>query len=222
MYAESLAVLAIGSVSGFRHALEADHLAAVTTLTARQPSLVAASRLGIAWGLGHGASIGGVALLVVLLDFQLPESVARLAELAVALLLLWLGADTLRRSSRLPRLGAARSTPRADENDDGADAPARGTRRSFGFGLVHGLAGSGAVIVLLMAASSGRGARVAYFLAFSAGTLLGMLLVTLLIALAARAAGPRGRWLTGLQVATSLASLVIGCWLAYRVVAPGT
>lgn len=214
MTLDALAVLAIGGVSGFRHALEADHLAAVTTLTARQSSLLAASRLGLAWGLGHSASIGAVALLLVVLDVPLPEPMTRLAEMGVALLLILLGLDFLRRSWTLVHRGAAQA---AAEPHAVHDSPSRGTHRSFGFGLMHGLAGSGAVIVLLMAASEGRATRLGYFLTFSAGTIAGMVAVTLLVATAARAAGRRGSWLERLQLATSLASVAVGCWLAYRV-----
>lgn len=214
MSVDGLAVLAIGGISGLRHALEADHLAAVTTLTARQSSLLSAARLGIAWGLGHSASIGAVALLLVAFDFPLPDPLTRWAEMAVALLLILLGLDFLRRSWRLLRRGAT-----SEHGHDHAvhDPPRRGLHRSFGFGLVHGLAGSGAVIVLLMAASEGRATRLGYFFTFTAGTILGMVAVTLLVATAARAAGRRGSWLERLQMATSLASVAIGCWLAFRV-----
>jgi sulfite exporter TauE/SafE len=94
----------------------------------------------------------------------------------------------------------------------GADA-----RRSLGFGLLHGLAGSAAILVLLVGAAPTRGAQVAYFSAFGVGTMLGMLAVSAALATVIRLASRRGeRWAQVLHLTAATASLVVGVLLAAR------
>src|SRR3989442_12972639 len=92
-----LAVAGIGLLLGFRHAFEPDHLAAVATLAARQGSVLRASWLGSVWGLGHTASVGLVALLVIGAGWSLPEPLWPAADFLVGLLLVALGAAAIRR-----------------------------------------------------------------------------------------------------------------------------
>src|SRR5712692_3311471 len=90
--------------------------------------------------------------------------------------------------------------------------------RSLGFGLLHGLAGSAAILVLLVAAAPTRAAQFAYFAAFSAGTMAGMLAVSLSLASVVRLASGRGaRWATLLHVGAAAASVGVGVVLAGRV-----
>src|ERR1044072_5745376 len=87
-----VAVLAIGGLLGFRHAFEPDHLAAVSTLASRPGSrLWSAARLGLIWGLGHTATVGGGALPVHVLGGHIPARFWPAAELLVAALLVLLG-----------------------------------------------------------------------------------------------------------------------------------
>lgn len=224
------AVAAIGLLLGFRHAFEPDHLAAVSTLATRSPRLSAAARLGVAWALGHTASVGVVALAIMVFGLHLPETLWPAADLLVALLLVALGAGVIARYAR------GRWHLHAHRHDDGsgthlhlhshardethAHAHARGdARRSLGFGLLHGLAGSAAVLLLLVATAATRGAQLGLFAAFGLGTLAGMLLVTVALAAAVRAASQRGaRWATVLHVGAAVASVAVGLVLAGRVV----
>src|SRR5207245_4699303 len=95
-----LAVAGISLLLGFRHAFDPDHLAAVSTLATRQGSVLRASWLGIVWGLGHTASVGAVALLVIGAGFSLPERLWPAADFLVGLLLVALGAAVLWRYVR--------------------------------------------------------------------------------------------------------------------------
>src|SRR6267378_2345117 len=222
-----LPILALGSLLGFRHAFEPDHLAAVTTLASRQGSLWSAARLGLAWGLGHTVTVGAIALLVIVLGVRLPASLWPAAELAVAALLVLLGGTVVWRYARgrwhmhlhahdaNPHFhlhSHARETGHAHLHA-GADA-----RRSLGFGIAHGLAGSGAIAVLLVAAAPTAGLRLTYFAAFGAGTIVGMLAVSLTLGALVRVASRRGTTLaTWLHVGSALASVAVGAVLAWRV-----
>lgn len=226
-----LAILAVGGLLGLRHAFEPDHLAAVSTLASRQGSLWSAARLGLAWGAGHTAAVGAVALVVVALGVRVPPPLWPAAELVVAALLVLLGGTVVWRYARGrwhihahahlsagagPHLHLHSHAHAADHLHAHASADAH---RSLGFGLSHGLAGSGAIAVLLVAAAPTAGLQVASFAAFSAGTMLGMLAVTVALGGLVRLAVGRGtRWATALHVGSALASVGAGIALVWRVV----
>jgi ABC-type nickel/cobalt efflux system permease component RcnA len=225
-----VAVLAIGGLLGFRHAFEPDHLAAVSTLATRPAArLWGAARLGLVWGIGHTTTVGIVAGLIVVFGVQLPPALWPAAELLVAALLVALGAVVIWRYVRgrwhihahahapaNPHLHLhSHATEMAHEHDHAVvDA-----RRSLGFGVAHGLAGSGAIAALLVAAAPDGATRLAYFAAFGLGTIVGMLAVSLTLSLLVRLAAGRGiRWATRLHVGAAVGSVIAGVVLAQQVV----
>jgi ABC-type nickel/cobalt efflux system permease component RcnA len=222
------ALAGLGLLLGLRHAFEPDHLAAVSTLATRQGRLVDACRLGLAWAVGHTASVGIVTAGIVLFDFHLPAPLWPAAEFVVALLLIALGASVIVRYARgrwhlhlhthdgSPHLhlhshahgvGHAHRHPRGD------------ARQSLSFGLLHGLAGSAAILVLLVSSAPTRAAQLAYFVAFAIGTMMGMLAVSVSLAAIVRLASGRGaRWATVLHLGSAVTSVVVGLALAGRLV----
>jgi ABC-type nickel/cobalt efflux system permease component RcnA len=218
------AVAGIGLLLGLRHAFEPDHLAAVSTLATRQRRLWPAARLGVAWGAGHTAAVGAVSLAVVGLGITLPERLWPMAELGVAAMLVALGATVVWRYARgrwhmhrhthgaAPHLHLhSHARDRAHEHTH----PTGDLHRSLGFGLLHGLAGSAAVIVLLVAAAPSAALRIAYVAAFGLGTIVGMLGVSFLLGGVVRLASGRGeRWATVLHLGSAAGSIVVGCLLA--------
>jgi hypothetical protein len=223
-------VVGIGLVLGFRHAFEPDHLAAVSTLATRQGSLLGACRLGLAWALGHTASVGVVVLAIIVAGVRLPASLWPAADVAVGLMLVGLGGSVIYRYARgrwhlhAHSHGSAEGTHLHLHSHSLGHSHAHGhagadARRSVGFGLLHGLAGSAAIVVLLVAAAPTRGTQVAYFGAFGVGTTLGMLAVSTALATVIRLASPRGeRWAWGLHLTAAAASLVVGVLLTARTV----
>src|SRR3989475_8131211 len=196
-----LALAGLGLLLGFRHAFEPDHLAAVSTLATRQGRLLDACRLGLAWALGHTASVGVVVGAIILFGLHLPDRLWPAADLLVALLLIGLGGTVILRYARgrwhlhvhahaagphLHLHSHAQGTAHEHAHPQG-DA-----RRSLGFGLLHGLAGSAAILVLLVAAAPTRMAQLAYFGAFAAGTMIRMLAASVSLASGGRRPPPRG------------------------------
>src|SRR5882672_11323797 len=208
-----VAVLAIGGLLGLRHAFEPDHLAAVSTLATRPGGkrLWSAARLGLIWGLGHTVTVGAV------------------AELVVAALLVLLGMMVIWRYVRgrwhMHAHTHTAAAPHFHLHSHAAD-PSHGhahaavdARRSLGFGIAHGLAGSGAIAALLVAAVPDTMSRLAYFAAYSAGTIVGMLGVSLTLSVLVRFAAERGtRWATVLHVGAAVGSVVAGVVLAQQVI----
>ena len=225
-----LPIALIGIVLGFRHAFEPDHLAAVSTLASRpgRSSLWSVARLGLAWGVGHTVTVGAIALLVVALGVRLPAALWPAAELTVAGLLVLLGGSVVWRYARgrwHMHLHAHDARPHFHLHSHAQGAGhahlhARAdARRALGFGIAHGLAGSGAIAVLLVAAAPTAAARLTYFAAFGAGTILGMLAVSLTLGVLVRVAAARGeRWATVLHLGAALGSVVAGVALAWSVV----
>jgi ABC-type nickel/cobalt efflux system permease component RcnA len=228
MNSSILAAAGLGLLLGFRHAFEPDHLAAVSTLATRQGRLLEACRLGIAWALGHTTSLAVVVAVIIIGGFHLPDRLWPAADFLVALLLIGLGGSVILRYARGrwhlhahthdagPHLHVHSHVHGAAHTHDHAVGDAR---RSLGFGLLHGLAGGAAIIVLLVAAAPTRAAQLAYFVAFAAGTMIGMLAVSFSLAAMVRVAAGRGaRLATALHVGSALAAVLVGVLLAKRVV----
>ncbi len=215
-----LPALAVGFVVGFRHAFEPDHLAAVTTLATRERGWSHAARLGVAWGIGHTASVALVALVLIVLGIHVPERFFATAELGVAVLLVGLGVGGIAMEWRRHRtgLGAGHALAHANHQAHAHPAAVRTSASALGFGVAHGLAGSGAVIVLLVAASSRRDEQLGYLLAFGVGTIAGMGLVSLLTGAVTGVVGRRhagaARWV---RLGASVASIAIGLLLGAEV-----
>src|SRR3989475_5009967 len=218
-----LAISGIGLLLGFRHAFEPDHLAAVSTLATRPGArLWSAARLGLVWGLGHTATVGVVVAVILVLGLQLPAQLWPAAELLVAALLVLLGSVVIWRYARGRWHMHAHSHAGAAEphvhlhshaHDVGhAHSHARpDARRSLVFGIAHGLAGSGAIAALLVAAAPDTTTRLMYFVTFGGGTILGMFSVSLTLGFALRLAPrPRARWATILHLAAAAPRILVG------------
>src|SRR5438128_10861697 len=95
-----LALAGLGLLLGLRHAFEPEHLAAVSTLATRQGRLLDACRLGLAWAVGHTASVGVVVGAIILFRLKLPQRFSPAADFLVALLLIGLGGSVLLRYAR--------------------------------------------------------------------------------------------------------------------------
>lgn len=193
----------IGFVVGFRHAFEPDHLAAVTTLATREEAWTRAARLGVVWGVGHTVSIGVVATLLIVMGVGIPERFFSTAELGVAVLLVVLGAWALLQEGR---------------RKHAAPAAVRTASGALGFGVMHGLAGSGAVIVLLIAASSRVFIQAGYLAAFGVGTVLGMSMASLMAGAATGLASRRSEQTARfIRIGAAVLSIVVGLLLGAEV-----
>jgi hypothetical protein len=137
-----LVALGIAFLLGLRHATDPDHLMAVTSLVARDAGDTrSAARLGAVWGAGHATALLLIGLPLILLGAALPPALETTAEKAVGVVIVLLALRVLLRWLH-------RNRP----HDHDHDHPLRTPRQAFGIGLLHGLAGTGAVVLLLIAA----------------------------------------------------------------------
>ena len=198
------ALLGLGLVLGIRHATDPDHVVAVATITSRTRRWLPAAAIGAVWGLGHTLTLFVAGALIILLNLTIPPRVGLALEFAVALALISVGAFNLGHRHAAP----ARS-------GDGVPLPAG---RAFGVGLVHGLAGSAAVALLVLSLIRDPRWACGYLLLFGAGTVLGMMLVTTGFAIPLSAASRRWpRFERGARVATGAASVAFGVWLVWQI-----
>lgn len=199
----AFSILLLGFVLGMRHATDADHVVAVTAIVSGEPSLRRASRVGVLWGIGHSVTIMIVGGAIVVFRLSVPARLGLGLEFAVALMLIAVGMLTL-------------------SNKAVARGETAAAIRPLAVGLVHGLAGSAFVALLVLAAVPGLWLGLAYLAIFGLGTILGMALVTVAIAvpsvLSARRMLSAHRYL---RLASGLASVAFGLLLVHRGVSQG-
>jgi ABC-type nickel/cobalt efflux system permease component RcnA len=191
-----VSVALLGFLLGVRHAVDPDHVVAVGTIATRSSSFRRAASVGALWGIGHTLTILLVGGGIIVLRVAISPRVGLAMEFAVAIMLILLGLQNV-------------ATARRNENREPSAA------RPFLVGMVHGMAGSAAVVLLVLATVRDSWWAFAYLLLFGLGTVIGMVIVTAIIAvpasLAVRRVRNARRWLT---LASGVASVVLGLLLA--------
>jgi high-affinity nickel-transport protein len=202
----------LGVMLGMRHALEPDHIAAVSTLmTEQRHSRGGALFLGACWGFGHSLALLVVGVLLAALHAELPPSLALVFEAGVVVMLLGLGVRALRAAFRPAR---ATTAPAHAHPHHHARQRRRFAGRSVTYGIVHGLAGSGTLTALVIADLPSLGSRVAYIALFGLGSMIGMAALSGLAGLPLSrltSAGPTTRVIGAL---TGTFSIVLGLMFA--------
>jgi ABC-type nickel/cobalt efflux system permease component RcnA len=219
----AIAALGLAVALGLRHSTDPDHLVAVSTLIAggRRRGARAAARLGGAWGAGHALTLVAFGLPVLLLRAYLPERVLQLAEAAIGVVIVFLGIQLLRRWRRgayhfhLHDHGGPPHTHvhghAGTSLHEHPHAPARTAFGSFLIGCLHGLGGSGAVSILLVASVPGQGAAIAALALFAIGTAISMAALSAGLGLLVTT-GPIRERFVGAIPALGTFSVLFGAW----------
>jgi hypothetical protein len=226
--AEILTILGLGFVLGLRHALDTDHVAAVSVVLARQPSVGASGMIGFSWGLGHTLVLLLVGAVVLALQIEIPESIALAAEFAVGIMLVILG------SALAVRLSKERWHIHPHEHDGerhfhlhshhlSADHRHPHWLRAFikplCIGMVHGLAGSAALLLVVLSTVKSVLTGLLYIAIFGVGSILGMILIGLAISVPVLWSLSVGRHVfVALQGLASLGSIGLGIVIMVRIV----
>ena len=214
-----LAILALGFFLGMRHATDSDHVVAVTTIVSRERTARAALWIGALWGLGHSATILLVGGAIVLFGWVIPARVGLSMEMSVAVMLVVLGLINV--SSAFTSINESAHRHQHGQQTDQSPLPhvhVRGPLRPLAIGVVHGLAGSAAVALLVLATISSPSLALVYLAVFGAGTVGGMMLLTLAMAVPITVLSKRFANLElTLSRATGVLSIAFGLLLAYQI-----
>lgn len=216
-----LTLLSAGFVLGLKHALDADHVAVVSTLVSQTKSLKRSSLLGALWGLGHTATLLLVGLAVLLFKLAIPPRLALAVEFFVGIVVVLFGVDLLRKiasgkihAHRHVHDGTAHSHLHA--HVDGVPAHQH-SHRAFAVGALHGLAGSAALTLFVLASVRSTLQGLAFILVFGLGSIVSMLLVSSAIGLPLLMTTRFAKVQTAIQTLAGATSIVIGLIIIYQI-----
>lgn len=205
----------LGLLVGLRHAFEPDHLTAMATLAAEARDPRCGALLGAIWGLGHTLALVAVGVVLIVAGDALPERLAAAFELAVAGVLVALGIRAIAIARREGAAGPAhRHSHRGRAHDHGGPAAhvhlGRHTLawRPLAVGLVHGLAGSGALTAIAFAQLSSSASRLTYIALFGVGSIAGMTIASAIASASLGRMSERGH--RALMLVAGLASIILG------------
>lgn len=225
------AILLLGFLIGLQHAMEADHVAAVASLATQSRSLSDTAKQGISWGLGHALTLFVFAGLALALHAAVPERMAHLLETMVGFMLILLGLDVLRRLFR-DRIhfhqhshgkfnhfhahshlggGEHRKDPHHHDHPKGFSI------RALFVGMMHGMAGSAALILLTLETVASPLQGLLYILLFGVGSIVGMGLLSLIIALPLRYSAKNLTWsYNGLKAMVGIITVGLGVIVVFQ------
>jgi sulfite exporter TauE/SafE len=217
-----IAALGLGFLLGLRHALDADHVAAVSTFVTQDRSVLRSCLRGTFWGLGHTTALLGAGVAVVAFKLQISPALERGLERVVAIVLVGLGAHVVVRALSVVSLHRHEHShggpPHRHLHAHLGDVDEhrhlhlwRGAPQPLLMGLLHGLAGSGALVLLVLTTMPSPAAAVVYILVFGVGSTAGMLLLSGLIGVPfALTAGGSRTLGTALQLVVGACSILVG------------
>jgi len=205
-----LSVILFGFVLGMRHATDPDHVIAVATIGSQQRSIAGGALIGILWGVGHTLTLVTVGIAIIAFNVVISPQIGLSMELAVALMLILLGVLSLR--------GARAHRPGSLHHEAGRAATTSRVLRPLAIGIVHGLAGSASIALLVLAPIRDPLLAATYLLVFGVGTITGMMLITGLMVWPLAHVG-RGSATVRRRVttATGVLSLMLGVLLVYQI-----
>ncbi len=229
----------IGFVLGVRHALDPDHVVAVSTIASEQRTVVRSSMVGAFWGLGHALSLMCASAAVLALKLEIGTAIGRRLEAGVAVMLVILGVAAIRRGLREWTVhahrhahdghehvhlhthhvheGAACSRPRAAAGrpyDDHHHRHILGIGlRPFSVGVVHGLAGSAGLAIIAVGTTSSAAAGLIYIGMLGLGSAAGMMVLTAIMSLPlVLLTGRYGATRGTIQLVAGIGSVAFGLW----------
>ncbi len=231
-----IAILSLGFFLGMRHATDADHVVAVSTIVTRERRLSSAALIGALWGAGHTLTILAVGAGIILFTLVIPPRLGLTMEFSVGIMLVLLGLFNLRGFGReVADLKSTEDLPTTLHNHTAPTplphhhASISALDRAWGkwsvyqwcrpliVGLVHGLAGSAAVALLVLTTLHNTHWAVAYLLVFGVGTIAGMMVITIALASALRFTSAKSQWLNRyLGTVAGAISLAFGLFIVYQ------
>lgn len=233
----SFATLLFAFALGLKHATDADHVVAVSTMLSDGAGPRRGAQIGASWGIGHLVTVFAAGGALVALRMQFSPRVEWALELVVAVVLLWLGVQTIRKCItgryhfHVHRHGGhahahfhfhARSEPGHEHAAHAQHAWARGGAKPLLVGMVHGLAGTAGLALLVLSTIPSQALGLLYLLVFGLGALAGMIVLSALLSWPLERASSRLAWLDALRVGAGATSGALGVVLVHRAFLPAS
>ncbi len=225
-------ILFLGILIGMRHAFEADHVAAVASLISKENSISSSIKQGAIWGLGHTLTLFIFGSIVIFMDTKMPERMALGLEFIVGIMLVILGIDVIR---RLLKDKVHFHTHRHDSGEEHFHAHSHKEEinhdpnehrhehkrpfplRALLVGLMHGMAGSAALILLVLQTVKSPLTGLLYMLLFGFGSLIGMAVLSAIIAIPLQYTSRGLTWLHyGFHIVIGFTTIILGSVLSYE------
>jgi sulfite exporter TauE/SafE len=229
METSALLVLGLGFFLGLKHAIEADHLAAVGTIVSEQKNVWSSAIVGGIWGLGHTISLFAAGFFVLLFNFQISEQTERILEFCVGIMLLFLGLNVFRKIANGGKIhfhthehGAhEHAHPHLHEHEKVDEKEShhglKFSPKALFIGMIHGLAGSAALMLLVIPTIESRPLGLLYIAIFGIGSIGGMMLMSLLVGLPFHLTATKfNQYNRILQSIAGLVSIVFGLLIVYE------
>lgn len=220
-----LSILGLGFILGIKHAIEPDHVIAVSTIASQSKKLLRSSLAGVFWGIGHTATLFIIGIVLILMKGEIPEKWAMSLEFLVGIMLVYLGITTILSFKNIhlhkhEQNGELQKHVHSHEyigkHEHQHQLKKVSYLKSMLIGLIHGLAGSGAMIVLTMSTVNSAWEAAVYILIFGAGTVIGMLIFTTIIGIPFVFSSKKFSLNKSLTQVTGLISTVFGIYYMYN------
>ncbi len=224
-------ILLLGLVTGLRHSMEADHIAAVlSVLASNHKNIKRASMLGAIWGLGHTMSLFVAGLVVLLFAVNISETISSRLEFGVGIMLLFLGFTTLtgwsigkffkglRHKTSSHKHIHYHESNIVHSHGHIHDNEHKHGHKSLIIGMVHGMAGSGALLLIVLSTINSVPLGLAYIAIFGAGSIGGMAAVSTLMGIPFVKLSNSAKISIALRYAAAITTLAIGAGLIYDLV----
>ncbi len=221
-------LIGVGFLLGLRHALDTDHLVAVSTVLANRPSFLASGAIGLYWGVGHTFMLLLVGSVVLFWGIHIPEELEFIAESGVGVLLIVLGGMLALKLYRErwhvhshhhdgePHVHFHRHQQQENHRHRHWIAE---SIRPFCIGMAHGLAGSAALMLMILATTTDVATGLLMILVFGLGSIVGMMVIGITISLPVIWSRSISRRLfVGLQIFSSIASVLVGVWMLMKLI----
>ena len=208
-----LSVLAIGFLLGIKHAIEPDHVIAVSTIASKSKKLWNASLAGVFWGIGHTATLFTVGIILILMKGDFSDKWSMSLEFLVGIMLFYLGITSL--------LSTRKNKQHAHLQEEHAENDQSNKRelsyfKSLFIGFIHGLAGSAAMVLLTMSTVDTVWQGSLYILIFGVGTTIGMLVFTTILGIPFVLSKKRITVSRSLIMITGMISVLFGIYYMYN------
>ena len=220
-----LTVLTMGFILGIKHAIEPDHVIAVSTIASQSKKLWHSSLAGVFWGVGHTLTLFVIGIMLILFKGEIPEKWAMSLEFLVGIMLVYLGVKTILSFKNIhihhhKHDGDDHKHVHTHQNSGEHDHKHQHKKitylKSMLIGLIHGLAGSGAMILLTVSTVKSMGEAAIYILIFGAGTVIGMLFFTTIIGIPF-VLSKKNKTISGrLGIVTGVISTIFGAYYMYN------